>query len=257
MFATSQSGRQPSSTEDAGSNTSSAGRHGSGFRVLNGTIKVFYHVFAGDDRGWKEVMRDQLSKILFSRLYAAAEGVYVFAAGGAAAEAAALAERFGRRVRAVAAVPTDASHERLTLRGMRRLLRPGDVALYLHSKGVTHAGTPAEEAVRDWRMAMEFALVAGWVQAVRLLEEGRTDVVGINYLGKPAPHFSGNFWWTTADWFLSLPAEIGDSYLDPEMYILAGGRARWHSLLTSAPLAAHGRWEDEYTQPYPPREYVD
>lgn len=39
-------------------------------------------------------------------------------------------------------------------------------------------------------------------------------------------HFSGNFWWTRGNYFLSLPPTIGSEYLAPEQYILWNDTAR-------------------------------
>jgi hypothetical protein len=37
-----------------------------------------------------------------------------------------------------------------------------------------------------------------------------------------APHYSGNFWWTTGAYFMKLPRAIGPRYTDPESYITSG-----------------------------------
>ena len=82
---------------------------------------------------------------------------------------------------------------------------------------------------------------------LRLLEES-FDLCGVDFLTSPLPHYSGNFWWARAAYYLKLPALIGDEYLAPEMYV-ASGYPR-HAAL----------WESEnnmYMIEYPPKRYVD
>ena len=55
-------------------------------------------------------------------------------------------------------------------------------------------------------------------------------------------HFSGNFWWTTAEHWHSLPPQIGDYYIDTEMFILSRNATRWVQVWTSGlgPAALYG-----------------
>ncbi len=59
-------------------------------------------------------------------------------------------------------------------------------------------------------------------------------------------HFSGNFWWTTAAHWHALPPEIGDYYIDTEMFILSRNDTRWVQVWTSGlgPAALYGLAND-------------
>ena len=63
---------------------------------------------------------------------------------------------------------------------------------------------------------MEYYLIHKHKECIKRLDE--YDIVGVNY-GKNPDHFSGNFWWCTSDYFLTLDKQIGEGYCDPEFYV--------------------------------------
>lgn len=178
-------------------------------------VKVFYHVCATGP-AWEAVVRDQLAKVHWSGLYDAAETVHVWVSGPGAEACRAVLWEYGAKIVIEACLPEDTSFERLTLLGMRPLVRHDDKLLYLHSKGVTKDN---RTRVLHWRQFMEHALVKQWRRCLDLLEVA--DVVGASFKTQPAAHYSGNFWWCTGAHFLRLPRAIGGDYLDPEMYVLS------------------------------------
>jgi hypothetical protein len=72
--------------------------------------------------------------------------------------------------------------------------------LYLHTKGVT-AGNNL--AIRDWRVYMTYFLVNRYIYCVNSLTI--YDACGVDYEKLPAPHFSGNFWWSNSEYIKTLP----------------------------------------------------
>lgn len=84
---------------------------------------------------------------------------------------------------------------------------------YLHSKGVSRK----EKSFNDWRLLCDHFTLTKWKINVLLLQ--RFNCVGINYLAFPKKHFSGNFWWTKSEYINTLPLQINDNRLSPEMYI--------------------------------------
>ena len=86
---------------------------------------------------------------------------------------------------------------------------------YVHTKGVTHKNSLAQT---DWREYMEYFILTRWKECY--LELDKSDVVGVDwhlgegYMGATSkkcgnipvtPHFSGNFWWATAEYLKTLP----------------------------------------------------
>lgn len=77
---------------------------------------------------------------------------------------------------------------------------------YLHLKGLTRLNDPN---VVDWRHFMEYFNIDRWEDCVQRLTLGY-DTVGINYIEAPWPHYSGNFWWSHANY-----VKILDPLVDP------------------------------------------
>jgi hypothetical protein len=73
--------------------------------------------------------------------------------------------------------------------------------LYIHLKGVTR---PDQPNVEDWCKFLQWSVIERWQDCVDKLEEGY-DCVGPNWDLEPWPHFSGNFWWSHADYIRRLP----------------------------------------------------
>lgn len=89
---------------------------------------------------------------------------------------------------------------------------------YIHTKGVSRFNHPFYQNIKDWRLLMEHFLIVHWKN--RHNELLNCDVVGINYMTYPLPHFSGNFWWTKSDYISRSPVTFNyKDYLEPEMYI--------------------------------------
>lgn len=92
---------------------------------------------------------------------------------------------------------------------------------YIHSKGIStkHQNPRTHLKIRDWRRLMEYFVITNWRDCVKTLENG-FDTAGINYHLSPSPHYSGNFWWSTADYIKKLPElPIPCNYKYPEFWI--------------------------------------
>jgi len=72
-----------------------------------------------------------------------------------------------------------------------------DKMLYFHSKGITR-----NSAAEDWVEYLEYFIILNYKTCLEKLDNH--DVVGTEYLFKPKPHLSGNFWWATAKHILKL-----------------------------------------------------
>lgn len=82
--------------------------------------------------------------------------------------------------------------------------------LYFHTKGITshnrHFNTNMSTYVAYdlWRKYMDYWYTEKWWSMVRALDSGK-DLVGVNYMETPAPHFSGGYWWARSDYIRKLP----------------------------------------------------
>lgn len=107
-----------------------------------------------------------------------------------------------------------ADKEWLSINRLRELAfeRPGEQALYIHTKGVTHSYYQC--AIHDWRKFMAYFLIERWRDCVQKLDEGY-DTVGCNWVEKASEdnanflwitraaylkYYSGNFFWATTDY---------------------------------------------------------
>ena len=75
---------------------------------------------------------------------------------------------------------------------------PGDNVLYCHTKGLT---SPRNESIRDWRLYMSYFCIDKWQSA----NMDEYDTYGVDWVEKPQPHYSGNFWIARGDYIASLP----------------------------------------------------
>jgi len=110
-------------------------------------------------------------------------------------------------------------YERPTLLHMKQssLTDPSDTKYYyLHTKGIRHFNTKNEEAIVTWIKSMLYWNFVRWRDAVSILDTHET--YGCHYL--TGRHYSGNFWWATAEHIQKLPDTIHEHYNGPEDWIL-------------------------------------
>ena len=218
-----------------------------------GQVKVALHITATSH--YQLSIQQHFSRLIFSGLYDIAAGIYCFILGPDDAEievAASFVQRFGRKV-IVAGKSTEMSrYERFTLLGIRAHLNPEDYLLYLHTKGISR--DPTSLPLFDWVFYMHYFVVKQFPVCLSLLKE-HFDTCGVDYHFPgpsmpwvPAEHYSGNFWWARASYYLSLPDSIGAGYFDPEMYIGLG---------TPKYIALWRSNTNMYATKYPPLEFVD
>ena len=191
---------------------------------------IFFHIYCNSQT--LDIVKNQIEKIHFSGLYDRVDSIYCFFTGikGYLDVCADFIQLCGKKFQVSYHSYDDTSYERFTLSKIRNYVKPADKFLYIHTKGVTLADSMQQTFVADWRTLMEYFLMKKHNECLDLLND--YDAVGVNYRDSPENHFSGNFWWTKGSHFLKLPVEIGDEYLDPEMYIAKTPEFRgynWHS----------------------------
>jgi len=224
-------------------------------------IYVFYHIYC--NKNTEPVVKDQIFRIVFSGLYERVNAIKCFLAGEQESITAVkeLLNNTGKKFEITKEGPGDKSYERFTLLDIPKHIKPEDKLLYIHSKGVSEVGhftgkTPEYDKIFWWRTWMEFYLIKNFEKCLEALKSH--DIVGVNYstylIG---PHFSGNFWWTTGKYYLTLPPTIGTHYNDPEKYIFSAKGSHKDmdtSRIGSDPSIDSGHL---YKTPYYSSKYID
>lgn len=202
-----------------------------------GKVYVFYHIFCNAHT--LPIVKDQSLRIIFSNLYKRADAIYCFLVGEQAKidEVEGLIKNLGKKFIVAAKGPGDTTYERFTLLQIPKYIKPEDKFLYIHSKGVSKINGIGDEAVYWWRTWLEYGLMSRHEECLEKLNE--YDVVGVNYSEKQiGKHFSGNFWWATGKYYLTLPNKISydeakgytepsKGYNEPEKYILSGPNVKY------------------------------
>ena len=102
---------------------------------------------------------------------------------------------------------------------------PCDKILYFHSKGITR-----KNAADDWVAYLEYFNIENYKIVTEYLDNGY-DAVSVEYLKKPKPHFSGNFWWANCNYInkLKLPNQESKRH-DFEFFIGNSNKFKFISL---------------------------
>jgi hypothetical protein len=99
---------------------------------------------------------------------------------------------------------------------------PGYKILYMHTKGVSYQKShPFVPGIRDWCNSMLYGLVDKHLECLEMLKY--VDAIGSDYRCKQVDgnpdHFSGNFWWSNADYIKTLSVfSLNDKY-DAEFWL--------------------------------------
>lgn len=95
--------------------------------------------------------------------------------------------------------------------------------LYLHCKGISYYNDPVKtQRIADWRKYMEYFCIDHHEVCMSALDSG-FDMCGVNWYSN-VQHFSGNFWWTHANWIRTLKPPIKKIDVVDAEYWIAGGR---------------------------------
>ena len=212
-------------------------------------IAVFYHLYQREYGDWAALFREQYSLLMKSGLGWKADRVHIGINGD----------------EKLSGFPPNFNiehnlnihmEETDTLKSLLKYAEANKDAkiLYFHTKGVSR---PSPE-MTDWRRLMEYFCVEKWRDCVDLLDEH--GAVGCNFMDDCYygfyPHFSGNFWWATAEHI----QRLDHSYLDAsgdhdsrfmrEFWIGSAGQEHLHELHHSG-IVWHG------AERYPPEKYRD
>lgn len=167
------------------------------------SIYIFYHIYCCEYT--KSIIIEQITKIIFSNLYDKVDNIYCFLTGSKeyTKHIFNILLLYGKKFCIKEVGINDKSYERFTIHKIKNYIKKNDKFLYIHSKGTTK---PNFNGVKDWKTYMEYFLIAKHEICIKLLDD--YDTVGVNYFIEPFRHYSGNFWWCNANYFLNLPDAI-------------------------------------------------
>ena len=227
---------------------------------VTANIYIFYHIHCcSTDLFRINIMREQLSRIIFSGLYAAVDKIYCFLANGSPNSLKLylnVLENIGDKIEIIVAPPHSVSghqhYEKYTLSCIRQYIKSADLFLYIHTKGITYnQHDPIYENVEHWRTLLEYFLVGKHRECIAKLVDEGYDTVGANYTATSsiAPqHYSGNFWWCKGEHFLSLSPTIGDNYHDVEFYLFTVPHTHYSMFDSDI---------NHYLAAFPSKKYID
>jgi hypothetical protein len=174
-------------------------------------IKIFYHITCINN--WKDIVREQLIKIIYSGLYEKVEEIVCFVIIPDATkidENINYIKTFGNKIK-IAETSTEKKNELYTIKNITNHINKDTKLLYIHTKGVSRVNTTQYNNgsttftipnlynnIVDWRDYMEYNLIKNHVKCLEQLDTN--DCVGVNYVG----HYSGNFWWTTGNHYFRI-----------------------------------------------------
>jgi len=119
--------------------------------------------------------------------------------------------------------------------------------LYIHTKGVRYNGTNV--CVTDWVDYLTYFNIEKHNDC--LLHLQNNNVVGVNLVPTPSPHFSGNFWWSQSDYIRTLDPKIDESnYIAPELWIGQHKHGVYYSLFNSS-------IRNHYEERFSPEKYIE
>ena len=170
-------------------------------KIVQSNVKIFYHITCINN--WKEIVAQQLNKINTSGLYNVVKSIHCFLICGDKnmnKEYSEYIKSFGSKIKIE--LIEESGNELITLSNINRFIETNDKFLYIHSKGVSIYNEPFYNNIVDWRNLMERFLINKYELCIDHLND--YDTVGINYCEIPQ-HYSGNFWWSTYKYFITLP----------------------------------------------------
>ncbi len=229
---------------------------------------AFYHLWKVG--GWAEIHQDLMGRMVDSRM--ADELRYFWIGNSPDYQAPPLHGIEYARTEVVVNNLGAVTSEVATLARMQEYcrtepdVREDEPVFYFHCKGGKWLGGREWEPVRDWTKMMAHFCIDQWRDALCELERPGIKAVGVNRHTFPAehegsgepPHFSGNFWWSTAGVIAGLP-DMGIDRMDTEKWIGNVGLDAMGSLHQSPMCEGDSSTPygmSHYIQSYPETMYV-
>jgi len=101
--------------------------------------------------------------------------------------------------------------ERTIDEGTKSEERKQVIVYYFHTKGVGHSSDENYQNTLYWRKHLEWFSLEKPTLCLRAILFHGAATCGVNFLGWPSWHYSGNFWFASCDWITTLPTTVQKS----------------------------------------------
>jgi len=163
-------------------------------------IYIFFHICTDN----MDIVYEEIEALISSGLYSDATKIYY---GCNCESCDVILEKYfikyNKFVRLEGAIlPNVKSYENGTINAMLQIAKESPVkfnALYFHTKGTSAISKEQQK----WRYHMVNWMITKYKMCNDILNRG-FNTVGILYVAKQIPHYSGNFWWATSEYLQQL-----------------------------------------------------
>ena len=159
-----------------------------------------------------ELFHDAIKRISNSGLYQKTSNIYCNLVGDKKEDfLKLLGNKFKEDKKIIFTTNLDATGEGCTLDLLHTYSKnnPNSKILYMHSKGASYDDERRKtnplctiEFAKQWINRMHKYLIDNHVTCLQNLTKKETD--GIDFMSKPLPHYSGNFWWANSNYIKTL-----------------------------------------------------
>jgi hypothetical protein len=173
-------------------------------------IFIFYHLYCVNHSF--ELFHDAIKRISNNGLYQKTSNIYCNLVGDKKEDfLKLLGNKFKEDKKIIFTTNLDATGEGCTLDLLHTYSKnnPNSKILYMHSKGASYDDERRKtnplctiEFAKQWINRMHKYLIDNHVTCLQNLTKKETD--GIDFMSKPLPHYSGNFWWANSNYIKTL-----------------------------------------------------
>lgn len=208
----------------------------------NKKIAVFYLICQKKDNWIEDFYAPQIEKLVSSGLYENIDFIDIYVSLGK--KPLPFIPDKTRRIEYTSEYNKNSEDESVVLKYIHEFSKKNYEynILYFHSSGSTTVDDDIYIKKKLYREYMEYCNIDLWKQCNTLLNFN--DTVGVDLANKSwfdggsvcfdAPHYTGNFWWTTSSYFRKLDTDYLDQKVPWTRYLaeffLCSGRGRHHSI---------------------------
>jgi len=185
-------------------------------------IKAFYHCYLVNS--WRDVIADQVNKVLHSGLYDSCYDITVTVSGSAKNRKTLieLLKPFPKFVVTAWETEDNGKEELLAMEQIHKFASKCETNIpifYFHTKGISREGEKGEQPTRAWRKLLDYYNIFNWRANLRVMDQLRVDMCGILFAvkwsdvpvlfneeyRKRKALWLGNYWWSNAGYIKKLP----------------------------------------------------